>query len=184
MKSDVIKIMSSSGLIVADTKSGLIVDDHDFHGERPARFDVVELNVRFGDTYADKFTSFDILNVGSWDKAGLYSPPCEEWQRDTKENIVADLSAQLEVEISHEEIPDAVFWQSTPEELRQWVCENLSRLFSVTITKGFGICVPVGKISALRRKETELEVGDLGSFNPKCCHHETVLWDEYGGVKK
>lgn len=174
-KNDVIEIMSSSGVIVVDANSGPVVDGLGFHGELPARFDVAELKVRFSDTYAGKFTSFDILNVGSWDKSGVYSPPCEEWQRDTKENIVTDLSAQLEVEISHEEIPDAVFWQSTPEELRQWVCENLSRLFSVSITEGFGICVPVGEIRALRQRESELEASDLASFNAKCCHREVLL---------
>ena len=184
MKPDIIEIMSSSGVIVIDANSGLVVDGLGFHDELPARFDVAELKERFGDTYACKFISFDILNVGSWDAAENYSPPCEEWQHDTKENIVADLSAQLAVKISHEEISDPVFWQSTPEELRQWVCENLSRLFSVTITEGFGICVPVGKIRALRHKEGELEISDLKPFNPKCCHREAVLWDEYGGIKK
>jgi hypothetical protein len=178
-----IEIISSSGVIVADATSGLITDRSGFDGEPPCRFDVAELRIRFGNTYARKITSFDILNVGSWDKAGIYAPPCEEWQHDTKENIMADLSAHLEVEIAHEEIPDSVFWQSTPDELRQWVCENLSRLFSVTITEGFGICVPIGKIPALRLKEHELETGDLEPFNPKCCHRETVLWNEYGGVK-
>lgn len=125
MKADVIELMSSSGVIVVDANSGLVVDGLGFHGELPARFDVEELKVRFGDTYAGKFTSFDMLNVGSWDHSGAYSPPCEEWQRDTKENIVADLSAQLDVKISHEEIPDAVFWQSTPEELQQWIILRL-----------------------------------------------------------
>jgi len=184
MKSNVIEIMSSSGVIVVDANSGLVVDDLGFHDTPPTRFDVAELKVRFGDTYAGTFTSFDILNVGSWDSEGTYSPPCEEWQHDTKENIVADLSAQLDVEIGHEEIPDSVFWQSTPEELKQWVCENLSRLFSVTITEGFGICVPIGEVHALRQKESELEISDLEPFNAKCCHRETVLWNEYGGTKK
>lgn len=184
MKSDVIEIMSSSGVIVVDANSGLVVDGLGFHGELPARFDVAELKVRFSDTYAGKFTSFDILNVGSWDTAKNFSPPCEEWRHDTKENIVADLSAQFAVEIAHEEIPDKIFWQSTPEELRQWVCENLSRLFSVTITEGFGICVPIGEICALRQRESELEASDLASFNAKCCRREVLLWDEYGGVKK
>lgn len=121
MKSNIIELMSSSGVIIVDASSGLIFDGLGFHGELPARFDVVELKERYGDAYVSKFSSFDILNVGSWDQVGAYSPPCEEWQHDTKENIVADLSGQLNVEISHEDVPDKVFWQSTPEELQQWV---------------------------------------------------------------
>jgi hypothetical protein len=183
MKSDTIELMSSSGVIVVDATSGLVVDDLGFYDTPPTRFDVAELQIRFGDTYAGKFTSFDILNVGSWDSEGDYSPPCEEWQHDTKENIVTDLSAQLDVKISPEEIPDSVFWQSTPEELSQWALEHVSRPFSVSITEGFGIRVPIGEIHALRQRENELVSSDLEPFIAKCCDREVMLWDEYEGVK-
>jgi hypothetical protein len=180
MKSTEIEIISSNGVIVVDANSGLIVDDLGFHDEPPSRFDVAELKVRFGDTYADKFTSFDILNVGSWDDKGQFTPPCADWQNDTKDNIISELSELLDFKIDPDQIPDAILWQSSPEELRQWANENLLRPFSVTITEGYSIQVPIGEIASLRKRTQngQLSAMELKPFHASRVHFEAVLWDE------
>jgi hypothetical protein len=102
----------------------MITDNVAFSGAAPMRFDVEELASRFGNQYAKRCTSFDILNVGSWNEAEDYCPPCSDWQADTKANVMSDLAAELDITLAVNEIPDAVFWQSTLEELRERVLEN------------------------------------------------------------
>lgn len=125
MRSESIEIISSSGVLEVDADTGFIVDGLSFHGDMPKRIDISELKLRFGDTYAVRFTSFDILNVGYWDKRGIYMPPCRDWQNDTKEEVLQDLSEDVGFTIPLNIIPDWLFWRSDYDELKRWVCGNL-----------------------------------------------------------
>jgi hypothetical protein len=119
-----IEIISTHGVLRVDADTGLVLEDTaPNRGDTIARFDAAELKIRFGAAYARAVTSFDILNVGLWGNSNEYLPPCAEWQADTKANITEDLSKELGYEIRPDEIPDPVFWQSSPEELKAWIRE-------------------------------------------------------------
>ncbi len=122
-----IEVASSNGTLTVNADSGVVTDNLGFHGEAPVRVDVAELKLRFGDTYAKRFSSFDILNVGYWDQYGEFTPPCKDWQQDTLNTIVSELSDLLDLKIEPKKIPDEVLWRSTPIERKDWAEHNLFR---------------------------------------------------------
>lgn len=184
-----ITMLSTDGEYEVDAENGMVMsfcgnrDLSQLHEpERPCRFDVAELKIRYGDSFITKFRAFDILNVGWWDIRGIFTPPCEIWQNDTRENNALECSNLLGIEVDQEEIPGAVLWRSTTEELLEWINNHLKRRLLVSFTDDFEIEVPIDRIGDLQQKSQtgNLNQAGLEPFKPERVHHEIVIMDEDG----
>jgi len=86
MTSSVFKVTSSCGQLVVFRNSGKVFSYQQYEKVIPGyldeivKIDIAEYKKRWGVKVMPN--SVDILNVGYWDKAGIYEEPAESWRQE------------------------------------------------------------------------------------------------------